>query len=40
MTHPAVEIEFASGARLRLLGPIDGRTVKAVIAALAKDRRR
>jgi transposase len=40
VTHPAVEIEFASGARLRLLAPPDGRTLKAVIAALAKDRRR
>jgi transposase len=38
--HPAVEIEFTSGARLRLLAPVDGRTVKAIIAALAKDRRR
>jgi transposase len=38
--HPAVEIEFASGARLRLLAPIDSGTIKAIIAALAKGRRR
>ena len=38
--HPAFEIEFASGARLRLMAPLDGGTIKAVIAALAKDRRR
>jgi len=39
-THPAVEIEFASGARLRLMAPIDGGTLKAIVAALAKARRR
>jgi hypothetical protein len=38
--HPAVEIEFASGAWLRLMAPTDGETVKAIIAALAKDWRR
>jgi transposase len=40
MTRPAVEIEFASGARLRLMAPPDGGTLKAIIATLAKDRRR
>jgi transposase len=39
-TRPAVEIEFASGARLRLLAPLDGGTLKAIVARLAKDRRR
>jgi transposase len=38
--HAAVEIEFASGARLRLMAPIDGGMLKAIVAALAKDRRR
>lgn len=37
---PAIEVEFASGARMRLMGPVDASTVKAVVAALAKAKRR
>jgi transposase len=40
MTAGAVEIEFASGARMRLMGPVDGSTVKAIVTVLAKARRR
>jgi transposase len=41
LTMPgAVEIEFASGARMRLMGPIDALTVRAVVAVLAKAKRR
>jgi transposase len=40
MMRRAVEIEFASGARLRPMAPIDVGTLKPMIAALAKDRRR
>jgi transposase len=36
----AVEIEFASGARMRLMGPVEASTVKAMVAVLAKARRR
>ena|ERR1700686_1101843 len=39
-TPGAVEIEFASGARMRLMGPVDASTVKAMVAVLAKARRR
>ena len=35
-----VEIEFASGARMRLMGAVDAATVKAMVAVLAKARRR
>ena len=31
----AVEIEFASGARMRISGPVDAATMRAMIAALA-----
>ena len=37
---PAIEIEFATGARMRLMGPIDGSTVKLVVAVLAKAKSR
>lgn len=38
---PAViEIEFATGARLRVTGAVEGDTISAVIAALAKPKRR
>jgi transposase len=37
--QPAIEIEFASGARMRLLGPVDAPTVKALMMVLAKARR-
>ena len=33
----AIEIEFASGARLRIAGAADPATVSAIIKALAKD---
>jgi transposase len=39
-TPGAVEIEFASGARMRLMGPVDASTVKAMVTVLAKARRR
>jgi transposase len=35
-----IEIEFASGARLRISGPVDAATLSAVIAAAARDGRR
>jgi transposase len=39
-TPGAVEIEFASGARMRLMGPVEASTVKAVVATLVKAKRR
>jgi hypothetical protein len=33
------DIEFASGARMRLMGPVDASTVKAMVAMLAKAKR-
>ena len=36
----AIEIEFASGARLRINGLVDASTVRAMIAALAQTKRR
>jgi transposase len=36
----AVEVEFATGARMRITGPIDASMVRAVIAALAKTKQR
>jgi transposase len=36
----AIEIEFASGARMRVLGAVDPATVTAAVAALADGRRR
>ncbi len=36
----AIEIEFATGARMRLMGPVDASTVKAMVTALAKAKRR
>jgi transposase len=36
----AVEIELVSGARMRLMGPVDALAVKAMVAVLAKARRR
>jgi transposase len=39
-TPGAVEIEFASGAQMRLMGPVDASTVKAMVAMLAKAKRR
>jgi len=37
---PAIEIEFATGARMRLMGPVDGSMVKLVVAVLAKAKSR
>jgi transposase len=36
----AIEIEFASGARMRVMGAVDPATVTAAVAALADGRRR
>jgi len=36
----AIEIELASGARMRITGAVDGATLTAAIAALADVRRR
>jgi transposase len=36
----AIEIEFASGARLRITGSVDAALVTAAVAALADGRRR
>jgi transposase len=35
-----IEIEFATGARMRITGPADASTVSALIRALAKTKRR
>jgi transposase len=35
-----IEIEFASGARLRITGSVDAATLSAVVAALAQGERR
>jgi transposase len=35
-----VEIEFATGGRMRIIGPVDAATVSALIKALAKSKRR
>jgi transposase len=37
---PAIEIEFATGARMRLMGSVDALTVKALVTVLAKARSR
>jgi transposase len=36
----AIEIEFATGARMRITGMVDGATMRAAIAALADGRQR
>jgi transposase len=36
----AVEIEFASGARMRLTGPVEASVVEAMVTVLAKAKRR
>jgi len=36
----AIEIEFATGARLRITGSVDAAMVTAAVAALADGRRR
>ena len=35
-----IEIEFAAGGRMRIMGPVDTSTMKALIAALAPSKRR
>ena len=35
-----IEVEFTTGARLRIGGPIDAATVSAAITALARSKRR
>jgi hypothetical protein len=40
VTQLAIEIEFATDARMRLMAPVDAATVKAVIAVLTKARGR
>jgi len=35
-----IEIEFASGGRMRICGPVDASTVSALMKALAKGKRR
>ena len=36
----AIEIEFAAGARMRIIGAVDATTLKAVVATLADGRPR
>jgi transposase len=36
----AIEIEFATGARLRMTGPVEASTVRVMVAVLAKAKRR
>ena len=36
----AIEIEFATGARLRMTGPVEASTIRAMITVLAKAKRR
>jgi transposase len=40
MMAGTIEIEFASGTRMRLIGPVEASTVKAMVTVLAKARRR
>jgi transposase len=35
-----IEVEFASGARMRITGAVDVATLTAAVAALAESRRR
>jgi transposase len=36
----AIEIEFATGARMRITGPVEASTVRVMVAVLAKAKRR
>lgn len=40
VTAGVIEIEFATGGRMRITGPVDPSTVSALIRALAKSKRR
>jgi transposase len=37
---PVIEIEFATGARMRMTGPIEASAMSALVAALAKSKGR
>jgi transposase len=39
-TAGSIEIEFATGGRMRITGPVDARTVSALMKALARGKRR
>jgi transposase len=39
-TAGSIEVEFATGGRMRITGPVDARTVSALMKALAKGKRR
>jgi transposase len=39
-TPGSIEIEFATGARMRITGPVDAPTVRSMVAILAKAKRR
>jgi transposase len=39
-TPGAIEIEFSTGARMRITGPVEASTVKVLVAVLAKAKRR
>jgi transposase len=39
LSNGAIEIEFSTGARMRITGPVDAAMIEALIAALAKIRR-
>jgi hypothetical protein len=36
----AIEVEFATGARMRIAGPVAASTIRALIAVLAQPKRR
>jgi hypothetical protein len=36
----AIEVEFATGGRMRITGAVDGTTVSALIKALTRAKRR
>ena len=40
VTPSVIEIEFATGARMRMTGPVEASALSALIAALAKPKRR
>jgi transposase len=39
-TPGAIEVEFATGARMRITGPVEASTVRVMVAVLAKAKRR
>jgi hypothetical protein len=40
VTSNAIEVEFATGGRMRITGPVDGAMVSALIKALTRAKRR